>query len=147
MVRTLIPISPRFTNKIGNLNEEMEQLLHFALRGESGATAWTPRMNVAETETEYSVSLELPGIPPEDVRVEIEDGHLSISGKVEEETKGEGKSFHRMERRTGEFRRVFALPDEVDAEKIDAHFEHGILRVSLPKAEKARPQRITVKIK
>ena len=147
MVRTLIPISPRFTNKIGNLNEEMEQLLHFALRGESGATAWTPRMNVAETETEYSVSLELPGIPPEDVRVEIEDGHLLISGKVEEETKDEGKSFHRMERRTGEFRRVFALPDEVDAEKIDAHFEHGILRVSLPKAEKARPQRITVKIK
>ncbi|MCH2129467.1 MAG: Hsp20/alpha crystallin family protein [Pirellulaceae bacterium] len=147
MVRTLIPISPRFTNKIGNLNEEMEQLLHFALRGESGATAWTPRMNVAETETEYSVSLELPGIPPEDVRVEIEDGHLLISGKVEEETKDEGKYFHRMERRTGEFRRVFALPDEVDAEKIDAHFEHGILRVSLPKAEKARPQRITVKIK
>ena len=79
MVRTLIPISPRFTNKIGNLNEEMEQLLHFALRGESGATAWTPRMNVAETETEYSVSLELPGVPPEDVRVEIEDGHLLIS--------------------------------------------------------------------
>ena len=147
MVRTLIPISPRFTNKIGNLNEEMEQLLHFALRGESGATAWTRRMNVAETETEYSVSLELPGIPPEEVRVEIEDGHLLISGKVEDETTDEGKYFHRMERRTGEFRRVFALPDEVDAEKIDAHFEHGILRVSLPKAEKARPQRITVKIK
>jgi len=150
MVRTLVPLTARFPGKFGNLHDEMENLLDFAFRGESGrpgSTSWAPSTNVSETETNYEISVELPGIAPDDVTVEVHDGQLSISGSVEHEAKTEGKVFHRTERRTGTFRRVISVPDEVDAENIDADFEHGVLTVLLPKAEKAKPKRIDVKIK
>ena len=147
MVRTLVPLTTRFPHRFGNLHEEMENLLDFALRGDSATTAWTPRMNVTESDAGYDISLELPGVQPDNVNVELEDGRLTISGSIEEETKDEGKTLHRVERRTGDFRRVLTLPEEVDADKIDAKFEHGVLTVVIPKAEKVQPKRIEIKTK
>ena len=147
MVRTLIPLRTHFPTRFGNLHEEMENLLDFAFRGETNENPWMPRMNAAETDASFEVTVELPGLKPEDVTVELEDGQLSISGEIEHETKTEGKSFHRLERRSGKFRRILAVPETVDAEQIDADFENGVLTVLLPKAEKVKAKRIDVKTK
>jgi len=144
MVRTLTPFRTHSPTRFGNLHEEMENLLDFAFRGKSNENSWMPRMNVSETEASFKVTVELPGLQPEDVTVELEDGELSISGEFERETKAEGKSFHRLERRSGKFRRVLAVPESVDAEQIDADLENGVLTVLLRKAEKVKAQRIDV---
>lgn len=88
MVRTLVPFSTRLPRTFGNLQEEMENLLDAAFRNESGGKSdWTPRMNISETDSHYEVTAELPGLKPDDVSVELEDGKLSISGQVSLETK------------------------------------------------------------
>ena len=109
----------------------------------SGALAL--RINVAETETDYEVSADLPGVNPDDVKLELLEGNLSIAGKREVESNKEGTTFHRVERREGEFQRVISLPAAVDADKIEAHFKNGVLFVRLPKTAEQLPKRIHVK--
>jgi HSP20 family protein len=101
--------------------------------------------NMIETEKAVEVTLELPGLKPEDVKVELHDGALWIMGEKREEKEEKGKTFHRMERRTGAFRRVMPLPVEVEADKVDAQFHDGVLTIVLPKIEKLAPKKIEVK--
>jgi HSP20 family protein len=109
------------------------------------ADALAPRANVAETDEAYEISVDLPGLTAEEVELELEDGKLTIAGTRKNEAEGEGKTFHRIERRHGPFRRSFTLGEDVDAEKVEASYRHGVLRVTVPKAEKARPKRIEIK--
>lgn len=104
-----------------------------------------PEANIAETEKAVEVAVELPGMKPEDVKLEIKEGALWVTGEKKEEKEEKGKTFHRIERRTGMFRRVFALPAEVVEEKVDAKFVDGVLRITLPKAERVAPKRIEIK--
>ena len=104
-----------------------------------------PDANLVETEKAVEVTVELPGMKPEEVKVEIKEGKLWIVGEKKEEKEEKGKTFHRIERRSGMFRRVFELPVEVVEEKVDARFAEGVLRITLPKAEKAAPKQIEVK--
>jgi HSP20 family protein len=104
-----------------------------------------PEVNLAETDKAVEVTVELPGMKPEEVRVEIKGEQLWITGEKKEEKEEKGKTFHRMERRAGMFRRVFALPVEVAQEKIEARFTDGVLKVTLPKADKVAPKQIEVK--
>jgi HSP20 family protein len=104
-----------------------------------------PEANVSETDKAIDVSIDLPGMKPEEVKVELHDRTLTISGERKEEKEENGKTFHRVERRSGSFRRSFALPMEVDESKADAKFEHGVLNITLPKTEKASPKKIEVK--
>jgi HSP20 family protein len=104
-----------------------------------------PEANVVETEKAIEVAVELPGMKPEEVKVEIREKALWIIGEKKEEKEEKGKTFHRMERRAGIFRRVFPLPVEVVEEKIDARFTDGVLKINLPKAEKLAPKHIEVK--
>ena len=104
-----------------------------------------PEANMVETEKAVEVTVELPGMKPEEVKVEIREGTLLITGEKKEEKEEKGKTFHRVERRAGMFRRAFALPVEVMEENIDAKFVEGVLRITLPKAEKAAPKRIEIK--
>jgi len=104
-----------------------------------------PEANIVETERAVEVAIELPGMKPEEVKVEIKEGALWVTGEKKEEKEEKGKTFHRMERRAGMFRRMLPLPVEVVEEKVDAKFEAGVLKITLPKAERVVPKRIEIK--
>jgi HSP20 family protein len=110
-----------------------------------GKGMFVPEANVLETEKAVEVTMELPGMKPEEVKVEMSDGRLYVSGEKREEKEEKGKTFHRLERRTGEFRRVINLPAVVDDAKAEATFAEGVLKVSLPKSVEAAPKAIPVK--
>jgi HSP20 family protein len=101
---------------------------------------------VRETKDAIEVVAELPGMRPEDVEVNIENNVLSISGEKKQEiTEGNGDGeYHLVERRSGRFERSFTLPRTVDAGRISARFDNGLLTVSLPKAEAAKPRRVEI---
>ena len=102
-------------------------------------------VNFAETETGYEVTVDLPGMKPEEVNVEFKDGHLWITGERKDETEDQGKTYHRVERRYGKFRRVISLGSEIESAKVDATYKDGVLSINVPKAEAAQPKRIEVK--
>jgi HSP20 family protein len=106
--------------------------------------AWAPSVDVAETDEEISVVAELPGIEKEDVDVSVADGFLTIKGEKKQE--GEDKRVHRVERSYGAFSRRFQLPAEIKTESISAVYNNGVLTVTLPKAEAAKPKQIEVKV-
>jgi HSP20 family protein len=130
-----------------DLYREMDSLVHhfFGDEGrESTRQNFAPSVNVAETEAQYEVTADLPGINPEDVNVELHEGQVTISGKRETEKEETGKTFHRVERQYGEFRRTISLPVPVDEQKITASYKDGVLNVVLPKSEKVKPTRIPI---
>lgn len=111
-----------------------------------GSLMRAPETDVVETEKEIRVVTEMPGLKPDDVEVDVENNVLTIRGeKREERTEGEaGGKYHLAERRYGTFARSFVLPRDVDAERIEAAFEHGVLTVRVPKSERAQRRRIQV---
>jgi HSP20 family protein len=113
------------------------------------AYSWTPVVDVRETEDALVLSAELPGLDSKNVAVSVEDNVLTISGEKKQEfdeTREDGQ-FHIVERHYGRFERSFRLPETVNADKIDARFTNGVLTISLPKVEAARPRKIEVKVK
>jgi HSP20 family protein len=106
---------------------------------------FVPEANVLETDKTVEVTLELPGMKPDEVKVEMNDGRLCVSGEKRDEKEEKGKTFHRMERRAGSFRRVISLPAVVDDGKADATFAEGVLKIILPKSREAAPKAIPVK--
>ena len=106
---------------------------------------FVPQTDLVETEDGFEVTVDLPGMKPDEVQVELHEGALLISGKREEEKEEEGKSFHRIERRHGEFRRMLPLPAAIDEERVEAKFEDGVLKVTVPKVVEAKAKSIEVK--
>lgn len=100
--------------------------------------------DVSEDESALQLSMELPGVEPDDVHLSLENNILTIRGEKRQEIDENNERVHRSERVYGVFERTFALPNTVDAEKIEARFENGILFVRIPKAERARPREIRV---
>jgi HSP20 family protein len=94
---------------------------------------WTPSVDIGENDNEYVVKAELPEVKKEDIKVNVDDGTLSISGERKVEKEEKGTKFHRVERAYGRFERSFSLPDETDADKITSEYKDGILTVHLPK--------------
>jgi HSP20 family protein len=103
---------------------------------------WNPAMEIVEKDDALVVTAELPGIPAKDVDISVEDGVLTISGekKEEHEESKDDARYHMWERRYGAFRRTLTLPQAVDAEKISAKSDDGILTITLPKTKKAKAQ-------
>jgi HSP20 family protein len=131
------------------MEEEMDDLFR-GWAGEDGdwpvgASYFLPRADVVETENELEVTVDLPGMKPEEVNVEVKNGDLWITGKRAEEKEEKGKTYHRVERRYGEFRRVLSLPAAIDSDKVAAKYDNGVLKVTIPKMEEAKPKRIEVK--
>jgi len=148
MARHLVPWEARFTRPLDRLQDEMSGLFRrfFGDEDDGWSTqGFAPPTNVVETETSYEVTAELPGVRRDEVNVELHDGALIISGKKEHEAEEKGKTFHRVERFAGEFRRVITLPPAVDEERIDASFKDGVLTVTVPKAEAAKPKPISIR--
>jgi HSP20 family protein len=126
-----------------SVEEEFERAL-----GRSGnRQAWAPTMDVRETDDHFEVSVDLPGLEPGDVSVTFEDGVLTISGKREISSERSDETYHRIERSYGSFARSLRLPRTADGEKIEASFDKGVLTVTVPKAEIAKPKTIEVKTK
>jgi HSP20 family protein len=107
---------------------------------------WSPAVDIQETENEYAVKADLPEMKKEDLKIEFQDGILTIEGERKLEKEEKGKKFHRIERDYGKFVRRFALPTEVDDGKVSAEFKDGVLNVHLPKATNTKPKAISVKV-
>jgi HSP20 family protein len=105
-----------------------------------------PAVDIYEDKDNYFVKAELPGMKKEDIEVSLHDGSLSISGERKSEQKWEDAEVHRAERFFGRFQRTVALPSPVEAGKIKAQYKDGILTVTLPKAEEAKPKQIDVQV-
>jgi len=107
---------------------------------------WSPPVDIAEDDKEYTVKAELPGMTKEDIKVTVEGGVLSITGERKVEKEEKHKKYHRIERSYGTFTRSFTLPEAASADKVSAEFNDGVLKVHLPKEEKAKPKSVEVKI-
>ncbi len=121
------------------LSDLIDDRLNF---GEGHAMA--APLDIVESETGYEVTLDLPGIASDQVELEYRENRLWISGERAAVAREEGKKYHRLERGVGKFKRVIGLPEDVDADRIEAKYEHGVLSVLVPKAETTRPKKITI---
>lgn len=113
----------------------------------SESNFWTPSTDIVETENELRLSLDVPGMKKEDIKIELPGNNtLKIQGERKFETQ-EGAKVARQERFHGNFTRTFALPNTVDVSKISASYQDGILEIVVPKAETAKPRKIEVSVK
>lgn len=139
--------NPRFLRSFGNVANEFENMVErfFGENGEnSGDTVFAPRLDIAETEKSYEVTVDLPGVKPDDVKVEMHEDRLTIAGSRESVHEQKDRQFHRIERTSGAFSRTVLMPTNVDAEKISASYNDGVLHISLPKTAAHQPKRIKV---
>ena len=139
------------TLSIWNPIHEMDELIHNRLAsvlggGNTQSVAWSPVVDIEETDKNYMIHAELPGLDKDKVKVSVEDGVLMLSGERNLERKVEGKTFHRVERSHGTFSRSFTLPENADAEKVNATCKDGLLVVSVTKREDAKPKAIEVRV-
>lgn len=113
---------------------------------EPAARPWTPSVDILETENELVLKADLPEVNPNNVEIQLENGTLTLKGERKFEQQKNGKGYHRIERSYGSFVRAFSLPDTVDAEKVKADYKAGVLTVTLPKKEVAKPKSVKVEI-
>ena len=106
-----------------------------------------PTLDIVENENDFNIQIELPGVEKTDVKITVTDGLLSVSGEKKRQVEGKGDSFRRIERSFGRFERSFTLPPAVQSEKIGATFSNGVLTLTVPKAEQAKPREIEVTAK
>lgn len=133
-----------------NMQKEIDRMFD-RYRGEGangiqGSEIW-PAVDVVENEGDFTVSVELPGVRKEDVRITVADGVLTIRGEKKMDAERKTDNFHRIERSFGAFERSFTLPTSVQHDRIDANFSNGLLTVVIPKAEQAKTKEIDVKVK
>ena len=124
--------------RLVSLQDELDQLFETPLR------AWAPVLDVHEDKDNFVIRTELPGLRREDIDVSLHDGAVIISGERKVEAVKEGVEIHRQERYYGKFQRALTLPAPVAADKVKAQYKDGILTVTLPKVEEAKPKQITV---
>ncbi len=107
---------------------------------------WSPQVDITEDEKEYLIKADLPEMKKDEIKVNVENGVLSVSGERKTEKEEKNKKFHRIERSYGTFERSFTLPDDANGAKVSAEFKEGVLRVHLPKTPVAKPKAIEVKV-
>ena len=132
--------------RLTDLRDEIDRLFEAPLARTSEFLGWTPAFDVYEEKDNFIVKAELPGMKKEDISVSLHDGHLIISGERKGETKGEGAEVYRAERYFGKFQRAVSLPATVAASQVKAEYKDGILTVTLPKSEEAKPKQIQVDV-
>ena len=107
---------------------------------------WAPAVDILETENEIVLKADVPGVELKDIDIQLENGTLTVKGARKMENEEKNKGFHRMERSYGSFVRVFTVPETVDAEQVKAGYEAGVLTITLPKKEIAKPKAIKVQV-
>lgn len=108
---------------------------------------WTPELDVYEDENEVVVTADVPGLKPEEIDISISGNTLTIRGEKKREEEKKGKNYYRLERSHGSFSRSVELPVSVDTKKISATYKNGVLEVTLPKVEEAKPKKVKIEVK
>lgn len=150
-MRSLLPWSPLATGGLESLRRNLDDVFErffespLASTGNGAAAAWAPRADVEETEKEFTVKADLPGVDPKDIEVQVTDGVLTLKGEKKEEKEEKKKNYHRVERFVGTFYRAIPLPAGADADKVNASSAKGVLTITIPKKAELQPKKITVK--
>jgi HSP20 family protein len=137
-------------NRWASFRDDLDTLLElpFLTGGQQAQlfTGWTPALDLYQNNDNVVAVVELPGMRKEDIEISLHDGMLTIGGERKSETGKNGESAARTERFMGKFRRSITLPTRVDANKVNATYKDGILTVTLPKAEEAKPKQIQINV-
>jgi len=142
---TLVRWSPM--RDMMSLQNEINRIFNAAPRGsreEYESATWSPLADVIEDAENFRIQVDMPGVDKKDVSMNFKENVLTISGERRSETVKEGETSHREERVYGRFFRSFSFPMPVSAEKIDAKFQDGVLTITVPKAEEAKPKSIEI---
>jgi HSP20 family protein len=132
--------------RLTDLRDELDRLFEAPLSRTSELLGWTPAFDIYEDKDSFVVKAELPGMKKEDISVSLHDGSLIVSGERKSELKSDGTEVYRAERFFGKFQRAVSLPAQVAANKVKADYKDGILTITLPKSEEAKPKQIEVNI-
>jgi HSP20 family protein len=136
--------------ELGSLQNEMNRLFNTVFDapgpGNGGSTMrrWMPAMDLVETEEHFVLRADLPGMSEEDIKIEFEDGTLTVSGERKAEQEDNKQGYYRVERAFGAFSRSLTLPKGIDAEAVTANFDRGVLEIRIPKPEERKPRRIEI---
>ena len=132
--------------EISSLQSEMNRLFNaaFDTPAAGGSRRWAPPMDLLETDEQFVLRADLPGMGESDVNIELEDNVLTVSGERQAEHEEKGEGFHRVERAFGSFSRSLTLPKGVDPEGVAAAFDRGVLEVRIPKPEQRKPRKIAI---
>ena len=137
-------------DRLSSLRDEIDRLFEAPLaefgRTSSLLSGWAPAMDLYEDKDNFIVKAELPGMKKEEIELSLHDGTLSVSGERKSEEKFKDAEVYRAERFFGRFQRTVSLPAPVCVEKVKAQYQDGILTVTLPKAEEAKPKHIDVNV-
>jgi HSP20 family protein len=145
----LVPRKP--FGELTSLRKEIENLWNQFL-GESPFLRtfredWLPLVDISETEDKLVIKAELPGLDPKDIDVSISADVLTIKGEKKKKEEETGEHYHYVETYSGSFRRSFRLPHNVETDKIEATFDKGVLKITLPKTEEAKKKEVKIKVK
>ena len=138
-------------NRWASLRDDLDTLLElpFLTGGTRQAqlfTGWTPALDLYQNNDNVVAVVELPGMRKEDIEISLHDGMLTIAGERKSQSGGNDENATRTERFTGKFRRSVTLPTRVDANKVNATYKDGLLTITLPKAEEAKPKQIQINV-
>ncbi len=137
----------------GRIRDEFDRMVEslwssrFGIDNLAGTGQWLPRLDVAETDSSVIVHVDVPGIDPKQIDLSVTGDVLTIRGERAEEKETKEKTFHRVERSYGSFNRAITLPASVNVDEISATAKEGVLTITLPKREEARPRQIKVEAK
>jgi HSP20 family protein len=141
--------------ELSTIEQEMNRLFGTVFDSQAGgngsrqaaaARRWIPAMDLVEEGERYVLRADLPGVREEDVKVELEENVLTVSGERRSEQEDRGEGYYRVERASGSFSRSLVLPDGVDPEGVHARIEDGVLEVSVPKPEQRKPHRVAIDV-
>jgi HSP20 family protein len=141
------------TRELQSLQQEMNRLFGTFFDSSTGAGGvaagasarrWIPAMDLVETQDHFVLRADLPGVEESDVKVELEDSVLTVSGERRAEHESNGEGYYRIERASGAFARSLTLPEGVDADGIQASFRQGVLEVRISKPEERKPRRVSI---
>ncbi len=138
------------TSEFTSMQREIDRLFDRFRGGmidEGQTSTWLPAVDIVEKENDFLVSVELPGVDRNDVKITLQDDVLTVRGEKKQEKEEKGENVHRVERCYGVFQRSFTLPSSLKSDKIEASYDKGVLTIQLPKVEEVKPKQIEVTIK
>jgi len=141
---TLIQYSRPTRNIAGRqFSDIMDEFFNEAVSNR--ASTFTPNINLSETDEQFNIEVEIPGMKKEDITIDVENSTLKISGERTRESEEEGRRYHRVETHYGSFARTFQLPDSVDNDSIEAAYSDGVLSITINKREEKLRKQIAIK--
>ncbi len=134
-----------YLNEFNQISRQMNLISNSFFQREAKRSGHAfPLVNLTEDKDNYYLKAELPGVKSENIEIQTTDTSISLAGERKISTENNGTKYHRRERESGKFSRILSLSNEIDSEKVEANLKNGVLKVILPKAEKAKPRQITI---